>query len=131
MMENNSSRQNLKATLAIIALLIGAIGSLYFMFKAGSHQKSILLIALFTGWVLSPFVALWVANKITSVRSVITEQLLYGLMFGLTIVSLIAYSGLVAVPNTKPAFIYLAFPFVSWLAFLIIFLIAKRRKPMG
>ena len=114
--------------MALTALLVGAIGSLYFMFKAGSSQKSIILIGLFTIWVLSPFVALFIAKKVTSIWTVITLQLLHWLMPGLTIASVIAYSGLVTIPNTKPAFIFLAFPFVSWLVILAIFLIARQHK---
>ncbi len=127
-MTNNKSLQNLLLTTALTALLVGSIGSLYFMFKAGSNQKSIILIGLFTAWVLSPFVGLFIANKITSIWSVITAQLLYWLMLGLSIISIIAYSGLVRIPDTKPAFIFLVFPFVSWLAILSIFLIARQHK---
>ena len=127
-MTNNKSRQNLLQTTALTALLVGSIGSLYFMFKAGSNQKSIILIGLFTAWVLSPFVGLFIANKITSIWSVITAQLLYWAMLGLSIISIIAYSGLVRIPDTKPAFIFLVFPFVSWLAILSIFLIARQHK---
>ena len=128
MTDNNTSRQNLLQTTALTALLVGTIGSLYFMFKAGSNQKSIILIGLFTVWVLSPFVGLFIANKVTSIWRVITRQLLYWLMLGLTIISLIAYSGLVTIPDTKPAFIFLVFPFVSWLAILTIFLLARQHK---
>jgi hypothetical protein len=126
--DNNTSKQNLFQTTALTALLVGAIGSLYFMFKAGSNQKSIILIGLFTVWVLSPFVGLFIANKVTSIWTVTTRQLLYWSMLGLAIVSLIAYSGLVTIRDTKPAFIFLAIPFVSWLAILMIFLIARQHK---
>lgn len=128
MTDNNTSRQNLLQIMALAVLLVGAIGSLYFMFKAGSNQKSIILIGLFTVWVLSPFGGLFIANKVTSIWTVITRKLLYRLMLGLTIGSLIAYSGLVTIPHTKPAFIFLAFPFVSWLAILTFFLIARQHK---
>ena len=122
----NKTNQNLLRTVALILLAIGSIGTLFFMLKTGRNQKSIILIGLFTVWVLSPFVGLFIANQVTSIWTVITRQLLYWLMTGLTIVSLIAYSGLVKLPYKKPAFIYLAFPFVSWLVILSIFLIAKK-----
>ena len=128
MTDNHPSRQKLFQTMALTTLLVGAIGSFYFMFKAGSSQRSIILIGLFTVWVLSPFVGLFIANKITSIRTAITRRILYWLMPGLTIVSLIAYSGLVTIPDTKPAFIFLAFPFVSWFVILTIFLIARQHK---
>lgn len=122
----NKTNQNLLRTVALILLAIGSIGTLFFMFKAGSNQKSIILTGVFTVWVLSPFVGLFIANQVTSIWTVITRQILYWLMTGLTIVSLIAYSGLETLPKEKPAFIYLAFPFVSWLVILPIFLIARK-----
>ena len=128
MTDNNTARQNILQTMFLTALLIGAIGSLYFMFKAGSNQKSIILIGLFTVWVLSPFVGLFVANKVTSIWTAITRQLLFWLMLSLTIVSLIAYSGLMTIPDSKPAFVFLALPFISWLVILTIFLIARQHK---
>ena len=128
MTDNNTARQNILQTMFLTALLIGAIGSLYFMFKAGSNQKSIILIGLFTVWVLSPFVGLFIANKVTSIWTAITRQLLFWLMLSLTIVSLIAYSGLMTIPDSKPAFVFLALPFISWLVILTIFLIARQHK---
>ncbi len=128
MTENNKLNQNLLRTIALTSSLIGTIMSLYFMFRAGSNQKSIVLIGLFTIWVLSPFMGLFIAHKVTSIWTVITRPLLYWLMLGLTIVSLIAYSGLAKIPNTKPAFIFLVLPFVSWLTILTIFLIANQLK---
>ena len=128
MTDNNTARQNILQTMFLTALLIGAIGSLYFMFKAGSNQKSIILIGLFTVWVLSPFVGLFIANKVTSIWTAITRQLLFWLMLSLTIVSLIAYSGLMTIPDSKPAFVFLALPFISWLVILTIFLIARKHK---
>jgi len=128
MTEKTKSRQNLLQTIALASLLIGAVGSLFFMFKAGSNQKSIVLIGLFTGWVLSPFVALFFVNKTSSVWPLTKRQLLHYLMLGLTIVSLLAYGGLVKLPGTKPAFIFLVHPFVSWLTILTFFFISKKHK---
>jgi len=36
-------------TAALIIALVGAVGSLYFMFNPGREQKSVLLLTLFTG----------------------------------------------------------------------------------
>ena len=85
MIDKKTSNLNLLQTVATIVAIAGAIGSLYFMFKAGRYQKSTLLIALFTGWVLSPFVGLFLATK-TSNRWIITARtLLYWLMIILAI----------------------------------------------
>ncbi len=47
---------------ALIALLVGAVGSVGLMLREGHRNPSRLLIVLFTFWVLSPFMALVLAN---------------------------------------------------------------------
>jgi hypothetical protein len=54
-MAEKTFNSTLLRTVALILLVVGAVGSLYFMFNAGRNQKSILLIILFTAWVLSLF----------------------------------------------------------------------------
>lgn len=57
-------------SLAITSLIIGAIGSLAFMFYTGRNNDSVVLMTLFTGWVIMPFIGLdVVAAKAT--RSVV------------------------------------------------------------
>ena len=112
--------------IALVVVVIGAIGSLYFMFNAGRHQKSILLIVLFSAWVLSPFVAFFVANKISTRWIVPLRTMLYWSMIVLAVGSLIIYSGAFNTPQTKPAFIFLIVPLVSWVLILIVALIVRR-----
>jgi hypothetical protein len=50
---------------AMIAIAIGAAGSLGLMFYVGHHQRSIILVVLFTAWVLSPFAALLWADGLS------------------------------------------------------------------
>jgi len=121
-----SSYNNLLQKSALVALLSGAIGSLYFMFSAGRNQKSIILIALFTGWVLSPFLALFAANGLFKAWTSRNRISLYILMIIIATGSLIAYSGLWVPPGTKPAFIFLINPLVSWLLLVTFILIIKR-----
>jgi hypothetical protein len=126
MTDNHTSNQNLLRTISLTALLVGTVGSLYFMFSAGSKQKSILLIVLFTGWVVSPFVGLFIANRISNRWTGSTRSTIYWLILVLSICSLIAYSGTLTPPDTKPAFMFLAVPFVSWFLIVTVFLIVKR-----
>ena len=126
MTEKISSNQNLLRTTALTVVLLGAVGSLYFMFNVGSNQKSVLLLALFTAWVLSPFVGLFVATKISNRWTVVTRSSLYLLMILLSIGSLVAYSGALTPSGTKPAFIFLVIPFVSWLLIVIVIPIVRR-----
>jgi hypothetical protein len=131
MMDNNKSNLNFLRITALTAMLIGAIGSLYFMFNAGSNQKSILLLGLFTTWVLSPFAGLLIAKKIFNRLTVSVRSSFYWLMLILTICSVVAYSGAFIPPETKPAFIFLIVPLISWFVIVTAFLIARQISNKG
>jgi len=117
---------NLLRTIALVLILVGAIGSLGFMFNAGRNQKSVILIILFTTWVLSPYVGLLIANKISKGWTVYTRLTLYWLMIVLTFGSLISYSGAFSSYGTKPAFKFLVVPLISWLLIVIAIPIINR-----
>ena len=123
-----ASYQNLLQKSAFAALIISAIGSLYLMFSAGRHQKSIILIGLFTGWVLSPFLGIFAASNIYRNWSPGRRRSLYILMIIIAIGSLIAYSGELVPPGTKPAFIFLINPLVSWLLLITFIMIVRRSQ---
>ena len=125
MTEKNVLKQNVLRTTALITVLIGALGSLVLMFNAGRNQNSVVLLTLFTIWVLSPFGGLLVADKFTRSWSRPARVMLYWLMIVLAIASLIAYSGALNPPEMKPAFIFLVVPPVSWLLMAVVILGAK------
>jgi hypothetical protein len=114
--------------MALIVVLAGAAGSLGLMFNAGRNQKSIFLIALFTIWVLSPFIALLVANVISKRWSIPTRAMLYFLMLFITLGSLVSYNGALSPPETKPAFKFLIVPLISWLLIVMVILVAVFRS---
>ena len=126
MTDKKNSNQSFLGTIALIVALVGAVGSLYFMFNAGRKQNSIILLALFTAWVLSPFVGLFISNKISSRWTVPARASLYWLMIILAIGSLVAYSGAFNTAQTKNAFIFLIFPLISWFLVVIVFLIVRK-----
>ena len=126
MADKKNSNQSFLGTIALIVTLVGAVGSLYFMFSAGRKQNSIILLALFTAWILSPFVGLFISNKISSRWTAPARASLYWLMIILTIGSLVAYSGAFNTPETKNAFIFLIFPLISWFLIMIFFLLARK-----
>jgi len=128
MVDKKTSNLKRFRTIATVVLIFGAIGSLYFMFKAGRSQKSILLIASFTAWVLSPFGGLFLAAKTSYLRIVPAPGSLYWLMIILATGSLVAYSGMLTSSGTKGAFIFLVAPFTSWVVIAIIFLVSKRHS---
>lgn len=110
--------------MALIGVLVGAMGSLGLMLHAGRNNPSVLLILLFVIWVLSPFLALLVANVISKRWSAYSRSILYWLMLVLTIGSLVSYSGVLSPPGTKPAFVFLVVPLISWLLMVLVIPIA-------
>jgi len=110
--------------LRIMAVLVGAAGSVGLTLYTGRHNDSVLLIVLFATWVLSPFMALLVANMVSKRWLVSTRVTLYILMLVITIGSLVSYSGALSPPRTKPAFVFLVVPLISWLLMTIVIPIA-------
>src|SRR2546421_1965012 len=101
--------------IALTVTLAGAAGSLACMFHVGSRQRSLLLIALFTFWVASPFVGLLSAAIVSTRWPSPTRVTLYSAMLVITIGSLAIY-GRVAfgAPMAKPASMFLIVPLASW-----------------
>jgi hypothetical protein len=117
--------------MALLMVLIGAVVSLDLMFNAGRNQKSVLLMILFTIWVVSPFIALMAAQLYFKRWLSRIHIILYWVMVFLSILSVISYAGVFNLPGTKTAFMFLVVPFFSWLVIGIVFLIAKRRSRKG
>lgn len=126
MTEKSSSDKNSLRTIALASALIGIIGSLFFMFRVSSQQKSLLLLGLFTCWVISPFAGLFFAMMTENKRVYPLRTSINKLVIILSILSLLVYSGVLTLPGAKPAFVYLVIPFVSWLFIVIVFLFSKK-----
>jgi hypothetical protein len=106
---------------ALIALLAGAVGSVGLMLRAGHRNPSLLLIALFTLWVLAPFVALVWANVVSKRWSVSTRATLYVAMLVIALGSLAIYGALVfGTLRAKTGFVFLVVPAASWLLIAIV-----------
>ena len=114
--------------LALVAVMTGAAGSLGLMLSAGSRQRSLVLIGLFTGWVLSPFVALAWAGFVSKGWPSFARATLYGLMLLLTLVSLGMYDGILPMlPGSRPAAVFLVVPLGSWVLIAIAAFAARSR----
>ena len=117
--------------MALVAVVVGAAGSVSLMLRAG--HPPIFLLVLFTGWVLSPFVAVVLADIASKRWSVPTRVTLYGVMLILTLGSLAFYGDIVSMPpGAKPAFVFLVVPLGSWLLLMIavpIAAVVSRRLP--
>jgi len=112
--------------LSLIVLFTGAMGSLQLMFNAGRNNNSVLLMALFTIWVLSPFVTLFIAVLLSKHWPATSRTTLHVLMLFLSLGSLAAYSGTFSQPTTRPAFMFLVIPLISWLLMMIVIPITRR-----
>lgn len=118
----------------MIAVVAGAGGSLGVMFRAGRHQKSLVLILLFTVWVLSPFVGFVLANVVSKRWSTPARATLSVVMLVITMASLAIY-GAVAFEYTtlKVGFVFLVVPLASLVIIAIVVTVAKlisdRRTP--
>jgi len=113
-------------TIALVVMLFGAVASLCFVINAGRNNNSILLRALFVIWTLSPFVAFLFADTISRRWPFLKRITLYWLMLVVTLGSLVCYSGAFNTSKTKPAFIFLIVPLISWLLMIIVILVAQR-----
>jgi hypothetical protein len=119
---------NLLRIFALLTLAIGAGCSLDLVLHAGHRNKSVLLVALFVVWVLSPFVALLAAHAALGLKPVTVRFTLYCLVLFITIVSLVGYSGILTPPGAKPAGVFLVVPLFSWLLIAVVIPIALTRS---
>jgi hypothetical protein len=112
--------------IALVMILIGSVGSIGFTLRAGANNRSILLVALFVIWVFSPFIALLIANIASKRWTDSARVVFFVLVIILTFGALGSYSGILALPGTKPAFRFLATPLISWLLIIIIIFLSRR-----
>jgi hypothetical protein len=120
---------------ALIAVLAGAVGSVGFMLRAGRNAP-LFLIVLFALWVLSPFMALVLADVVSKRWSVPTRATLYSVMLVLTLCSLTIYGDVaLGPPRAQAAFAFVVVPPASWLLIAIALptaaLISGRRSRRG
>lgn len=125
----------LSRAVALIAVVVGAVGSLGLLLRAGQRTPRLLLV-LFTIWVLSPFVALAWANIVSKRWSVLARATLYSATLVLTLGSSAIYGDVIPVapPGSANAFVSVVVPPVSWLLIIVIVLIARlspRRTRVG
>ncbi len=130
MVEKKTSYYNILKTIVALVALVAAVGSLYFMFNTGRKQNSVILLGLFTGWVLSPYLGFFLLHKIFNRATIPFHNIIYLFIIFFSIVSFIAYSGTLTMPGTKPAFIFLIVPLIEWFGILTIFFIGKKFLPI-
>ena len=99
----------------VIAVPVGALGSVGFVLLAGHRNDSRILLALFAFWVFSPFMALAWAGARSRNWSVPARVVIDSVTLVLTLGALAVY-GVVALgaPRARPAFMFLVVPLASW-----------------
>jgi len=111
---------------SLIAVLVGAAGSVGLMLRAGQRTPRLLLVG-FLFWVASPFVALAWAHMVSARWSVVTRATLYSVTLVLTLGTLAIYGNLVdiAPAGSSNAFRFVAVPPASWLLLVLVIPIAE------
>jgi len=119
---------NIMRKIAFVILLIGAVGSFGLVLNAGRHSP-VLLLVLFIGWVLSPYIALFLVHVVSKLQLIIAPKLLYCLMLFVSLGSLASYGITLIQHRTKsPTGVYLSVPFISWFLIVIAIAITAYRK---
>ena len=114
---------------ATIISLVGLAGSLALMFVVGRHQRSPILVVLFTGWVAAPFVALLIANSVAHRRRR-AESTLLAVSSAVAVVSLAIYAAVAFGPSRpQPARFFLLVPTVALVVVAIVVALALREQP--
>ena len=122
-------------TTALMAAAIGGAGSVAFLLLAGQRNSElILLVSLFSIWVLSPFIVLASAILKSERFTETVQSTLYVLTIVIALTSLAIYGRVIDVkPEGSPnTFLFVAVPPVSWIVIAIVLSIAalKSRKPI-
>jgi hypothetical protein len=109
-------------TFALIAVMLGALGSFGLMLRVGHYQLSVLML-LFTIWDLSPFLALILIDRLSKHWAVFHRMALYVLMLVVAMGSVTIYGSVVLRAPAQPAFAFLVVPLGSWILLILVVLI--------
>lgn len=114
-----------------VGVWVAAAGSLACSLYTGRHNSSLLLVALFAVWVLSPFAGLLWIGRIADRAPRDVASAIRASSLVICISSLVLYVAVAASrPGHHTAFAFLVTPASSWLAILTMRLAARLvRKP--
>ena len=97
----------------------GAIASVGLTLWVGRGGSSLILMVLFVGWVLGPFVGLLVTDSRSRGWTPLPRATLYLVMLVIAVASVAAYGDVAVRPRATPAFMFLVVPLCSWLLMVI------------
>jgi hypothetical protein len=121
--EEEANNMKVLHSAALIALSIGAVASIVFMFQVGGG--SVILLAVFAVWVLAPLAALFGAEMYAKGWSSRSRTTLDVVALIVAVASPLVY-GSVALgpPRPQPAFYFMVVPAASWLLMVVSLTIA-------
>jgi hypothetical protein len=119
-------------TVARIAVVAGAMGSVGLLLRAGRDTPRFLLV-LFVGWILAPFLALAWAHTLSPRWPVLPRATLYGMTLVVTLASWAIYGGAILRPSgSSGGFYFVLVPAASCvltaIAISIAALISRSRR---
>jgi hypothetical protein len=118
------------ARLRVVALGAAAVGSIGLMLRAGRHNASRILLLIFAVWVVSPFVALVLADVFSKRWSVVTRAMVYGVMLVVGLGSLAIYGYVALGPaRAKVAAVFVVVPPASWFLIAVVVIGAGLSRP--
>jgi polyferredoxin len=119
---------------AVGAAAAGAVGSVVFTLMVGRHNQSWILLGMFVGWVLAPFIGFGLADRRSRRWSGPARTALHTITLAIALGSLLIY-GAVALgpPRPQPAAFFLMVPLGSWVLALVavplVALVSRGRRP--
>lgn len=112
-------------SIALCAVLAGAVGSVGFMLHAGSRSPQRLLLVIVAVWVLAPFLVLVFAEMRSKRWSALTRRVLHVVMLVVSFGALAVYwNDLVRPRRSQPAFVFVVVPVVAWMVIVTVVPIA-------
>ncbi len=127
-MKSNAKSTGILPSVARIALVISAVGSIAMVFSVGRANRSTLLIVLFAGWVAMPFVGLGFVDLLSSEWTAAARTTLFCLMSFVAVASLAIYAYVVKYPRPQEAFPFLVTPFSTWVLMAVVLLAFQWRS---
>lgn len=107
------------------AVVIGALGSLALLLYVARTNSHVLITVLFTIWVLAPFVALALADRMSATWSPLSRATLHTLTPIITVGTLVIYAyRAVLPPQSSGAFVFVIVPPVSVALLLVALAVA-------
>ena len=124
-----SSGKSILRAAAFTAALVATIVSVGLMLRACRFNDSGIALALIAVWILSPMIALVLAEVVAKRWLIFGRAAVYGLMLVVALGSVMIYGIDVFIPlSPRKGFPYALVPAVSWLLIIIVLVIAAFRS---